>query len=153
MPVSVVKIASCAACRSTAAPTSSGRIRSSGLSKTDRTLATRPLLSKPGSASFAWRERHVAYSLVAFSRCDRSVLVRAWKRSAASTSALSPTTPSATRARRPMWAASRSTWMTVLPSGSQSGYGKSVPTISSTSPPSKATFDAGLPMSPDCPTW
>ena len=45
MPVSEVKIASAAACASTAAASASGRIRVSGLSNLDRSLCTMPLSS------------------------------------------------------------------------------------------------------------
>ena len=46
-----------------------------------------------------------------------------------------------------------SSWMTVFPAGYQSRYGKSVPTRNSTSQSSIAWAAAGLPISPDWPTW
>ena len=69
--MSVVKIASGAACRSTAAATASGRIRSSGLSKTARTRPTMDL-SWCGSSSDCWRPCHSSYADTAASRCPLS---------------------------------------------------------------------------------
>ena len=52
-----------------------------------------------------------------------------------------------------MWAPTASTCTTTLPSGYQSVYGKSVPSISSRSHWSNACRAAGLPISPVWPTW
>ena len=67
-------------------------------------------------------------------------------------SAASPTRAWSTGVRRPMCSARTSSCTTVEPVGYQSRYGKSEPTISSTSAESIACAAAGLPRSPDCPT-
>ena len=69
---------------------------------------------------------------------------------------MSPTSPTRawlTEVRRPMCACRASSWTTVFPAGYQSRYGKSVPTRNSTSQSSIACAAAGLPISPDWPTW
>lgn len=84
--------------------------------------------------------------------CPESVFSATAGTSASSVSAASATMPHSIGVRRPMWRATVSIWIADVPSGNQSRYGKSVPTMPSKSQSSNELDAAGLPISPFWPT-